>query len=251
MTNALTLPHQHLVALSPSEVGPAQQQLRTWCQGKIYELATDLKEQRENYRHAITHKWKASAWQRAITKTKARIIYYTKIRKAVEAGFLIIPNFPIEVVAVRVASDAEPKQLVARYDSEVNNAQAQVLPPGEGKYVNETTITKPEQEWDQRQNEGKGAWVTRRRTGSFDDDVDFPVVAVKPLILEATSRAMALNLFDRIGIANHGGGTVSRAQRRADPIVVGQIIDPTKGRQKWREHSVTFFIAWWLNTEAL
>ena len=76
------------------------------------------------------------------------------------------------------------------------------------------------------------------------DDPDFPVVLVKPVVLDATRRAMALRIFDRIGVVTG---------RKQDPIVVGEIIDP-RTNLRWSHRSqrrVTFFIAWWLNPDDL
>jgi hypothetical protein len=68
--------------------------------------------------------------------------------------------------------------------------------------------------------------------------VDFPLQGVMPEVLRATSRAMALKLFDQLGVVLNNGGR--------DPIVVGQLLDP-----KGNSRLVTFFVAWWLNTDTL
>lgn len=51
---------------------------------------------------------------------------------------------------------------------------------------------------------------------------------------------MALRVFDQLGVIQH--------ERKRDPIIVGQIVDP---RDKYRNRVVSFFVAWWLNTETL
>lgn len=255
MSTALAIPasamSSHLVALTPSDVTLAQQQLRGWCVQKIIALGRDLSEHRQNLRHARAHKWPVKAWQSLERKAKAQMVYYAKIKKAVEAGFLVIPNFPIETIAVRVREGSKPKQLTAHYDSSVNKVQpTALLPSGHGVYVDEITSTQYHQNWNKKLNDGKGGWEDYRRTGSYNTEVDFPVAIIKPVILEATTRAMALRIFDRIGLANHGGGTQSRAMRKSDPIIIGQIINP-KSKGRWNEQTVSFFIAWWLDMEAL
>ena len=69
--------------------------------------------------------------------------------------------------------------------------------------------------------------------------------------MQATSDALHRFLFDQVGIATGGDyATVqSQRRRRSDPMVVGQIIDPRS--TKYQRRVVSFFIAWWLNTEDL
>jgi hypothetical protein len=71
------------------------------------------------------------------------------------------------------------------------------------------------------------------------DEVDFPMRAMKPVILQAAARAMALKIFDQIG-------TVENSRAVGDPILVGQLLDPRGNRRR-----TTFFIAWWVDTEML
>src|SRR5580765_6694220 len=99
MTDALatTTRPTTLVALSPQDVGPAQQNLASWCRHKIAGLGSELREHRHNLRHAHASKWKTTPWQALITRTKRRMVYYAKIKSAVDAGYLVVPNFDIDV----------------------------------------------------------------------------------------------------------------------------------------------------------
>src|SRR4051812_20570303 len=88
-----------LVALSPFDVPAAQLDLSTWCRGKIAALGSELRDHRHNLRHARASKWKTTGWSALVTKTKRRMIYYAKIKAAVDAGYLVVPNFDIDVFA--------------------------------------------------------------------------------------------------------------------------------------------------------
>lgn len=69
---------------------------------------------------------------------------------------------------------------------------------------------------------------------SFD-----PLDVARPEVMDATRRAMALELFDQVGVARNNAAA-------GDPIVCGVIRDPTR-----RGKQVTFFVAWCLNPEDL
>jgi hypothetical protein len=239
--------HQQLVALAPGDLPQAQTALTDFCLQKMRALGQEYRELSENLRIAKKNRWRTIGLRNAVSRSKRTIQYYQKIRLAVQAGYLIIPNFPVETIAVRVDSNAPPLAY-ATYPTHINGAQANLLPAGTGHYVDETIPTRDASYYDRDPKTGKEELRKRVQTDAYNTEIDFPVIAVKPIIMQATARAMALRLFDEIGIANHAGSTTSRARRRADPIVVGRIYDP---RVKYRDKVVTFFVAWWLDTQVL
>lgn len=250
------LTHRTFVALTPQEMPLAQAEITAWCRAKVIELSKELAEARQSLRDVRRLKLgRTKAWQNVITRTANRMIYYAKILAAVRAGYLVVPNFPMEVIAVRVNRRAPNTITEDTYPSAINKARPELnLPPGIGRYVDETN---PHEDlsWDERVPDGKGGVTTKHhrltKVAAYDETVDFPAALAKPIIIEATERAMALRLFDRIGIVN--GGTTSLKSRKSDPIVVGQIIDGSQPRSWGGEypHRVTFFVAWWLDTRAL
>lgn len=224
-----------LVALTPWEMPEQQHKLAAWCTRKIdsvqRELATFVALEDE----AIAGGFKHASYTAAVNRTKKRIVYYEKIKAAVEAGYLIVPNMPTRTFAVRVKRE-KPSRKEGSYRGNVSTAQPEVLPAGEGRYVDDALYTSSRNYTEQR--DGKAVERVRYFATSFDDDVDFPLQGVMPEVLAATSRAMALKLFDQLGVVLNNGGR--------DPIVVGQLLDP-----KGNSRLVTFFVAWWLNTDTL
>jgi hypothetical protein len=235
---AVEVPNQQLVALSPQELPLVQRQVYDWCRAKIVALSLELREQRANSREAARMLWR-NHWPAAAKRTIKRMVYYAKIQAAVKAGYLIVPNFNVDVLAVRVARRT-PKQETRTY--EAVPVTPDLAPPGRGRYVDELCKMRDDS-YDQKQTDGGKVRKDLFTAVGYDEQIEFPHALVKPAILDATDRAMALNIFDRIGVV--------KAPRRSDPIVVGQIVDP---REKYSVHytrCVTFFIAWWLDTKDL
>lgn len=255
MTDTALQP-KSFVALAPSEMPQVQAEITAWVSLKIIELGKDLADARKNLRQAKAMLWAWKPWERVVRKTVQQMIYYAKIRAAVKAGFLIVPNFPAEVIAVRVDRPA-PRPEGGTYPSDINTALPDLtLGPGQGRYVDETLPhTDLSHSWKDAQNQDHFRRLARvGPLEGYTEAVDFPTTLVKPIVLEATQRAMALQVFDQIGLVNQDGGTVSRRGRRSDPIVVGQIFDassPKYGRHGLPQKRVTFFIAWWLDTRML
>jgi hypothetical protein len=234
-TDMATLPASSiLVALTPSDVAPAQANLEQWCLRKLAGLGSELREARQNLRQAKLHKWKTSGWVNAVSRLKARMIYYAKIKAAVQAGYLIVPNFDINVFAVKTTRDAPP-QIADR-----TKAQPDLSPPGQGVYVGpvDESYTHAQPRTD---SNGKPYTRNVEIPCGYDFEPDLPLRGVKPIILDATARAMALRIFDQIGVVK---------ARRQDPIIVGQIVQPGKNSYHWKT-TVSFFIAWWLDPETL
>jgi hypothetical protein len=233
--------HRQVVALVPSDLPAAQSSLVSWTRAKIIALGEELREQRQNLAQAKRLKWKHTGWTSAISRTRKRMIYFAKIQTALRAGFLIVPNFDVEVIAVRVANaNRSPNEAV-----DVNTAAPQLLPPGIGQYVdNQLSGHFETRAW--KDSQGRDHSTQDFHPTAYDTEIDFPATLVKPVVMEATQLAMDQLLFDRIGIV--------RKSRRSDPIVVGQIIDPAT-TSKWQLRSqpkcVTFFVAWWLDTRDL
>jgi hypothetical protein len=70
--------------------------------------------------------------------------------------------------------------------------------------------------------------------------VEFPIAAAQAEVMTATQEAMALKVFDAIGICP--------PQRKGDPLIIGQIMMPGT---RWSRKTVSFLIAWHLDLRTL
>lgn len=225
-----------LVALSPAEMPTAQAALVDWCGHKRAELTRELEDLHEHLLIATGNGWKLHGLQSAITRTEKRLVYYDKVKDAVEAGYLLIPNLPVTVLAVRVTRTKPPHASADWETSAAFNTRPELLPAGEGRYVDERLFAS-DQSYDTSDGKG-GTKHVRHFVSAGYDTPDFPFAMVKPAVLARTEAAMALRLFDTIGTVDNSSGR--------DPIMVGQILDPRGNGRR-----ATFFLAWWLDTRTL
>lgn len=240
------MPPMPLVALTPGELVAAQTSLKDWCSQKLAYAKEAFDDAQTNLAHARKAKWKMSSFQNRVTEATRLVIFYEKVQATLEAGYLIIPNFPVDLFAVRVDS-RWPKGHWNWTTSEWSADQIQppiALPAGEGEYKSRHAVVESKKEFGKYAN-GESYSTELYRPAEFRE-VEFPVTVAKPKIIEATERAMALRMFDQLGLI--GQQHASKYAPRADPIVVGQLIDP---RSKYRDKKLTFFIAWWFNWEML
>lgn len=233
-------PDIEVTATQPGEMLPAQHALIDWCVRKCAALEKEKAELDEAHAHAVAHKWKSSTLKAHSLRIGKRIQYYTKIRAALEAGYCIVPNFPVSLFAIRTERGT-PLRLMSTYQWD-NRAQPSEAPPmGDGEYKSPDPIIYARliQSADPAKNQKE---VKQYYCDDFEA-VDFPIQMAKPRIMEATTRAMALKVFDEFGILP--------AQRNKDPLIVGRVKLAGTSRHHREDNRVTFIIAWNLNTNVL
>ena len=225
-----------LVASTPTEMQLSQNALISWMDKKIERQLALTAELEENLAIARKNKWRTKTLERHARIAGKKVEFYRKIKMALEAGYHIIPSMPFDFFAIRTdRSKPLPKGTTTKWDS--HQQQAQTLAAGEGGYVSDVPFKAITDEKTEKNH--KGEIVTRDWWEATEwDDVEFPFQLAKPQILEATGRAMALKIFDRIGVLP--------SRPKKDPIVAGEILDPSSPNG-----GVTFLITWFLDVDSI
>lgn len=228
-----------VLARNPEEMAGAQQDLQVWAAQKVAEHEHALKETQDNLDHAIRTKIRTAGWKRQVSLAKKRLEYYRKAKAAIDEGYCIVPNFPMQSIAVRTRKDYPPSK---EYDSSgwnVPQIEPQLLPEGEGRYVGPTPLISTYD--DVRETKDGSTYTQPVSWASEFDDVDFPFKVVKPQVMSDLSKAMRRNLFDEIGVLP------GRETPRGDPMVIGTI----ERREGTRRFIMSFLISWWVDTRDL
>ena len=239
MMNDLVIPEiegLRVFATSPDDMRLAQKQLVAWCGVKADKARTELQEAEENYETARRNKWRSEPFRRQKVQLQKQIDFYEKIATAVNAGYYIIPPFPIDIFAIRTDRKT-PYKGTSTYRWDRHEQSARALPAGEGRYVSnlpeiyqrKITLHDPDTSEEKSQ---------MQYFAEHFQDVDFPFTAVKPEIIHATAAAMDAKIFDEIG-------SLPPSRRGGDPIIAGRI------KHFRQREPITFFIAWWLHSEDL
>lgn len=231
-----------VIATSPKDMEQAQRSLILWCARKIQAIKHELTEAASQLELHRTNKWNTTGWRSEILRKERRAEFYRKIKMALEAGYYIVPPFPIDIFAIRV-DRASPHEYASTH-ADNHDQPAQVLPAGEGRYVDPKPVRST---WvdNEKQRDGTTKAVTHYYASDYSA-VDFPFKLARAEIKEATSKAMKLKLFDRLGVLPR--------VRKPDPIVCGQILIPDRKHYRWAQEqreAITFFVAWWLDTRTL
>jgi hypothetical protein len=217
-----------LTALIPQDMEPAQKQLIQWCEKKLTLLNNEVSDMEASISQLATMKCATKPLKYQLSKVHKRILFFDKMKKAIEAGYTIVPNFPIQIFAIRTTSKKPAQQHTNSYWGD-KTQNPKELPVGEGEYKNPFPLVERE-----RIDIGNG------KTESFSyatdwDDLEFPITMAKPEIIEATNKAMLLECFDLFG--------VMPATRNEDPIIIGQLVNGSK--------RLSFMIAWHFDTKVL
>lgn len=232
-----------LSAQNPAEMVQCHQAAIGWCKRKIALVQNEAKELSEAYEHARQAKWSSGTLKRHSELALKRVVFYQKMLAAFEAGYYIVPNFPVTLFAIRTDKPT-PKRMWARlrWHGQKNFEQeAKILPVGEGSYQNPQPAVQKD----------TGSLMSDPKTGdtwSFHatnwDNMDFPANMARVHVMEAATRAMDAKIFDEVGFLPQD------SKRNPDPLLIGRIIDP-KPPGYGERRRVSFIIAWHIDTRTL
>lgn len=241
------VPSFHAVAVNATEMAESKNQIKVFLETKTAEIEQERLEMQGALDVAIMRKWASTSLKNQVRRIVKRKIYYDKLLEAVNAGFVIVPNMPVDVFAIRIKGDrpswshdyGDSKHGFNNASPSVPDETAQELPAGDGNYqsplveFSENRVTSGE-------GNDKMYHVTQKCEGF--QDIEFPLAAAHPLVMNATNRAMVMKIFDRIGIVPQTGRKL-----RGDPIILGQIVR----KEGYSEKVASFLIAWHLDFRTL
>lgn len=241
-------PPLELTATTPVEMQQAQAGLIAWCEQKITHMKHEAEELSQAHGIAKQRKWSTATLKRHAELAAKRVTYYEKIKAALEAGYCIVPNFPVTLFAIRTDKSKPAKMLKVDeyyYESGVptfREQDAKLLATGEGEYKNpEAEITKEFK--GERTNELGDKKLKYKTYCQEWDEIQFPINMARPRVMEAVGVTMSQKIFDELGI-------LPDPRPKKDPLIVGHIIDPTPRGYSPKKY-VTFIIAWHLNVRDL
>lgn len=233
-----------LSASTPDEMVQCHSAMIEWSHRKLALVRNEAKELRDAYTYAKKMKWKNDTLKRHADLADKRVVFYEKFKAALEAGYCVVPNFPVTLFAIR--TDKKKPKADYNYYRYVNNHNFQqepkLLSEGEGEYKNpQPIVLEGEQQQCTLQDGTKflktEAWADRWT------DLEFPANMARLHVMKAATRAMALKIFDEIGMLPEDG------KRNPDPLLIGRLIRPAASKD-WRT-TVSFIIAWHVSTNEL
>lgn len=239
-------PPPMMIAQTPDQMIKAQAQL---VEAMIQKLSAEkglLEERKTNLEAAKKAKIATQGWKREVKLSEKRVRYYGLVLAALKEGYCIVPEFPVGIIAVRTDKAGPRYQSVQRWYGGIKDVPPAELEQGKGRYVGPepdllsedkpVTLTKADGE---RITEDK-EFLT---TCGFRE-VDMPLRLVKPQIINELDRAMALKLFDEIGVLP---GNAANKRTKVDPMIIGRIHlkDGAKSR------TCNFLVTWWLDPETI
>lgn len=239
-----------LVALNPGQLASCQQQLIQWAAVKYQDEKQKCEELKENIRIATVAGMRTDLIIKHLNQATRRALFFEKVGEAVKAGYYIIPNMPMDVFAIRRKS-APQKQTSNlspveggwdRGHDHLRPIEPQLLPAGGGDYEN-PLLAERYRRVPFKDDKGRDRTQYLTVSDGFRDEIDFPFALAKPDVLTATQQAMALKIFDEIGVMP------GRRERRSDPMVIGRIRNPNRPND--RDRDLSFLIAWFLDTDRI
>lgn len=234
----------HVTAENADEMAQCQSALIVWARAKVASMAAERDECKESYDYAVSHKWRTAPLKRHWDIAVKRFSFYEKLLAALEHGYQIVPPFPLTAFAVRT-DHKNPLKLLTTSHYASHAQEAAGLPIGEGEYKNPFPAVRQRtiSERTATHNEVCQYWAEHW------NDFEFPVSMAKPKIMEASTRAMALKIFDELGVLPGHAPSEGTRPPLGDPMIIARIV---MNHKLYALHkSVSFIIAWHLETKRL
>lgn len=242
------VPSFHAVAVNATEMQQSTEQIKDFLEAKVASLDLEVKELSDALAVAEKNKWATKTYRNQLKKTQARGLYYSKLLVAMNSGYTLVPNMQVDIFAIRTNRTAWPKwngntgtsnYSYSGASPSVPDEKEVVLPVGKGEYRSPTQMFH-EQNRKTKEGDKELYHVTQYCDGYAD--IEFPFAAAHSVVMDATSHAMAMKIFDRIGIVPRTGGRL-----RGDPIILGQVVR----KEGYSEKVASFLIAWHLDVRTL
>lgn len=235
-----------LTAENADEMAQCQNAMVQWARSKVAELAHQWQELKTAYEYAVKQKWRNDTLKRHAGIAEKRLDFYKRMLTALEHGYQIVPSFPITAFAIRTEK-TKPLKMATFSWSKLHTQQPECVEAGEGEYKNPFPVVH------QRTIEKATATTGEKCeywAHSFKD-VEFPLSMSKPKIMEATTRAMALKIFDDIGILPGYAPNEGTKPPRGDPLIIARLKDPRAAGPYNAPRYISFIVAWHLDTKTL
>lgn len=224
------------VATTPAQMELAQHNMTIWCDQRIETEKLEIAELERTIAEVQNAGLKDGAWKRRLALSRAKIMFYRKVKGALLQGYYIVPPFPVQLFAIRTNQRWPRSGYTTTYAHGSDFTQkARKLEEGKGEWQNPFPIKKVFDEYSMK--DGKEVVKKRWSPGEWDS-LDFPFKMVKPEVIAAVGKALQKKLFDALGVLPQ--------YRSPDPIVVGQLFPPHRPNDP-----LTFFVAWWMDPKDL
>lgn len=254
VANAIEVAEDDDVFVSAStaeEMNLAQQRLIGWAQRRTDKLQSELDDATANLELAKKRKWATDSHKRAVAKAQKKVDFYVKVKAALEAGYTIIPDMPMDIFAIRTTKKTPKRNQAAvsnTYTSRGPTLQDQVSnsPPLEaGKYVSPQAVT-DYSKYEHKKADGTIVPMHSKWAVEFDEEIDFPFKMAKPVVMEKTAVALSKKIFDEVGVAP--SKRAAQFVKGGDPIVIGRIVY-RNGRRI--EKVISFLVTWFIDSKDL
>jgi hypothetical protein len=221
-----------LVARTQVEMASAQDKLIKWAEHHLAKKKVDLADAEKNLAQAKKCKWKTEPFKRLVEVATKKVVYYEKIKAALDEGYAIIPDLGVDLFAIRTTRKGAKRNDTSNKWDRPKDQQTNSPPLEEGRYVtpegvhaSKTIVLKHEP--------GKSPeYQTQKWAAGHDEELDFPFKTVDKSLRE--------KIFDEIGV-------LPKYRQQPDPVVVGRIVY----KEGYHIRRMNFLITWFIDTEDL
>ena len=232
--------HVQLCATDASAMALSQEAMVEFFTGRMREAEREVDEAERNLKIAEEAGFQLRAFKRHLTESRRLVRFHEKCSVVVHAGHALVPNFPVDVFAIRTDRDSPRSEKSHSWRTRFTQT-APGLPYGEGDYVDSVPLedTRNDPYW---KKDEKGEFISNWvRVVTDFQQVNFPESVRQSDVMTAVHSAMKLQAFDDFGV-------LPERKAKGDPIVIGRVKDPRRARS---HRPLCFMVAWYIDTRTI
>lgn len=96
-------PHE-VIAINQPQLEQAHEKMLEWVGKARAQTFAELDEERSALATATERKWATDPFKRRIARLAKRVEFFDKIEEGLRAGLVLVPNFPMDIFAIRTAA---------------------------------------------------------------------------------------------------------------------------------------------------
>jgi hypothetical protein len=230
-----------ILASDPKELLSAQTALIADVEAKREAAIEEARAAHDMELSAISANLSVAAAKRIHRRATARVGYLTKVGQALQAGYVMMPDMPGDIVAVRVNRNSPASSRLSDWSHFVQDERCQNLTAGIGKYVSPRQTVEKVRVSDKVLSDGRTTPQYKWRAVALRNPDGLDRRFLRPEVMSRLSAAMTMKLFDEIVTVRPQSRAALRARRSRDPIALGRIVDDANG------NVTAFLVAWFMD----
>lgn len=184
-----------LVARTQVEMASAQDKLIKWAEHHLAKKKVELADAELNLAQAKKSKWKTEPFRRLVEVANKKVVYYEKIKAALDEGYAIIPDLGVDLFAIRTTRKSAKRNDTTQSWGRPSDQQTNSPPLEEGRYVTPEGVVASKSIVLKHEPGKNPEYGTKRWIAGHDEVLDFPFKTARRIVYKEGYHIRRMNFL--------------------------------------------------------